>query len=275
MMNPYLKHSAAMLVVLVALLLAPGYASAEKAAAAAEFVCPMRGRPCPDTIYPAAGKCPTCSMELVTKAEYDAKQAGLKQVGIVLYTGFELLDVAGPMEMWGNVPNMKLVTIAEKAGPVSSLQNATLIAQYSFEDCPKLDILMVPGGMGTLTELNNETMMAFLKKQSAAAEIVTSVCSGSALLAKAGVLDGHKATSNKLYFDVAAMQSDKVEWVRQARWVDDGKFITSSGVSAGIDMALHLIGRLYGEESADKVAKATEYVRHKDPNDDPFAISGK
>ena len=91
------------------------------------------------------------------------------------------------------------------------------------------------------------------------------------LLAKAGVLDGYKATSNKLYFDLARMQSSKVEWIRQARWVEDGKFITSSGVSAGIDMALHVVRRLYSEDDARKIAKLTEYVWNDDAANDPFA----
>ena len=244
-------------------------------AADATYVCPMRGRPCPTTVYPAAGKCRTCGMALITQAEYDALNSKKKHIGIVLYTAFELLDVAGPMEMWGNVPDFDLITVAEKAGPVSSLQNATLTAAYSFADAPKLDIIMVPGGMGTLTELANEKMLAFLRERSAQAEIVTSVCSGSALLAKAGVLDGHKATSNKLYFGLAKAQSDKVEWIPRARWVDDGKFITSSGVSAGMDMALHLIARLYTQADAEKMAKVTEYIWHSNPDDDPFAIAEK
>lgn len=246
---------------------------AQPAFAAEAFVCPMRGRPCPTTVYPAAGKCPSCGMAFVTQAEFDAMNSKKKHIGIVLYPAFELLDVAGPMEMWGNVPDFDLITVAEKAGPVSSLQSATLTAAYSFADAPKLDILMVPGGMGTLTELTNEKMLAFLRERSAKAEIVTSVCSGSAILAKAGVLDGHKATSNKLYFSLATAQSDKVEWVLRARWVDDGKFITSSGVSAGMDMALHLVARLYGESQAEKIAKVTEYTWHRDPSDDPFATN--
>lgn len=259
--------------VLLTLLIAWQPAQAEDAAKAAAYVCPMRGRPCPETVYPAPGNCPVCTMALVTREAYEEQEAKMKHIGVVLYTGFELLDVTGPMEMWGNVPTFRLHTVAEKAGPVGSIQGAKIVADYSFEDCPKLDILMVPGGMGSLTELKNPRLLDFLKARSATAELTTSVCSGSALLAKAGVLDGHKATSNKLYFSLATMQSDKVEWVRQARWVDDGKFVTSSGVSAGIDMALHVVARLFDEAQAEKIAKVTEYVWHRDPNDDPFAIS--
>jgi transcriptional regulator GlxA family with amidase domain len=97
-----------------------------------------------------------------------------------------------------------------------------------------------------------------------------SVCSGSALLAKAGLLDGRRATSNKQFFDLARSQSAKVDWVTEARWVEDGPYATSSGVSAGIDMALAVIARLYGQQRARLVADATEYEWHTDPTRDPF-----
>jgi transcriptional regulator GlxA family with amidase domain len=97
-----------------------------------------------------------------------------------------------------------------------------------------------------------------------------SVCSGSALLAKAGLLDGRRATSNKQFFDLARGQGPRVDWVAQARWVEDGPFATSSGVSAGIDMALGVIARLFGKERAQEIADLTEYEWHSDPTRDPF-----
>ena len=102
--------------------------------------------------------------------------------------------------------------------------------------------------------------VAFLRDAAGTAEITMSVCSGSALLAKAGLLDGRRATTNKQFFNLATSQSDRVEWVEEARWVDAGSFVTSSGVSAGIDMALHLVRTLYGEETAALVAKGMCYV---------------
>ena len=97
-----------------------------------------------------------------------------------------------------------------------------------------------------------------------------SVCTGSAILAKAGVLDGRKATSNKQFFEFARIQSDKVTWVEEARWVEDGPVATSSGVSAGTDMALGIIARLYGAERAQQIANLTEYEWQTDPTRDPF-----
>ena len=98
-----------------------------------------------------------------------------------------------------------------------------------------------------------------------------SVCTGSALLARAGLLDGLRATSNKQVFGLARVQSDSVDWVESARWVDSGKMVTSSGVSAGTDMGLVVIARLFDEDTALRVADATEYTRHRDADVDLFA----
>ena len=124
--------------------------------------------------------------------------------------------------------------------------------------------------VGTLPELENTLMLEFLAEQSKNAKITASVCSGSALLAKAGVLDGHRATSNKQLFALATNQSDKVTWVEAARWVDDGPVITASGVSAGTDMGVAIIQRLWGDDMAHMVAEFAEYTWHKDADKDPF-----
>jgi putative intracellular protease/amidase len=203
----------------------------------------------------------------------DATPGEKKQMtlGVLLYPNFELLDVFGPVEMFGNVgKELKIVMVAEEAGEVKSYQGPKAVADVGFDDCPHLDILLVPGGFGTLPLLNNEKTLTWIKEQSAKADITTSVCSGSALLAKAGVLDNKKATSNKVYFNLATSQSSKVEWVEAARWVEDGNVVTSSGVSAGIDMALAVIARLWGEDRAEQIAIATEYEWHRDSTVDPF-----
>jgi transcriptional regulator GlxA family with amidase domain len=98
-----------------------------------------------------------------------------------------------------------------------------------------------------------------------------SVCNGASLLAAAGLLDGRPATTNKAYWDLATAPGPKVKWVTRARWVDDGKIVTSSGVSAGMDMTLHVIERLFGSKAAEGLAQGTEYEWHRDPKWDPFA----
>lgn len=200
-------------------------------------------------------------------------RSGQKTVGVVLYPGFEVLDVYGPLEMWSYVPDFKIVLIAEQAGAVRSAQGVSTLADYSFATAPALDILMVPGGLGTRTQLQNSTMLAFLRDQHGRTELTTSVCTGSALLAKAGILKGHRATSNKAAFALAVEQAPDVDWIVKARWVEDGKIITSSGVSAGTDMALALVSRLYGKERARRLARSLEYEWHENASDDPFALS--
>jgi putative intracellular protease/amidase len=194
-----------------------------------------------------------------------------RTLGAILYDKFELLDLYGPLEMFGSVgPDVRIVTVAEQAGPVASTQGPRTVAEHAFADAPKLDLILLPGGFGTFPQLENAAMLDFLRTRAPQAEVTMSVCSGSALLAKAGLLDGRRATSNKQYFDLAVRQSEKVEWVAEARWVEDGPFATSSGVSAGTDMALAIIAKLWSRELAQQIADATEYTWHTDPTRDPF-----
>jgi putative intracellular protease/amidase len=195
----------------------------------------------------------------------------IRTLGAVLYPQFELLDLYGPLEMFGSVgPELRIVTVAERPGPVASFQGPETVARHGFADCPALDLILLPGGVGTLPQLQNPALLGFLQQRAAQAEITLSVCSGSAILARAGLLDGRRATSNKQFFELARSQSAKVDWVTEARWVEDGAFATSSGVSAGTDMALGLIARLYGRERAQQIADLTEYEWQSDPTRDPF-----
>ncbi|MCP1470154.1 putative intracellular protease/amidase [Sphingobium sp. OAS761] len=195
-----------------------------------------------------------------------------KMLGMVVFEGFELLDVFGPLEMFGMLNDrIDTVLIADKAGPVKSRTGPATIADVSFADAPKLDIVMVPGGSGTRREVNNPAFLAAVKALADATPQVASVCTGSGVLAKAGLLNGVKATSNKMAWEWATAQGAQVLWVPHARWVEDGKYISSSGISAGTDMALGLIARLYGKEMATWVANRAEYRWHDDPSDDPFA----
>lgn len=194
-----------------------------------------------------------------------------KTLGAILFNDFELLDLAGPLEMFGSLgKDLRTVMIAENAGEVRSVQGPAMLADTSFDAAPDLDLLLIPGGLGSMAAQENSALLKFLQERGRGAELIMSVCTGSAILAAAGVLDGLAATSNKLFFDLARSQSDKVDWREQARWVEDGKVFTSSGVSAGTDMALAAIQRLYGNERAEQIAVMTEYNWHKDASDDPF-----
>jgi putative intracellular protease/amidase len=186
-------------------------------------------------------------------------------VGAILYPGFEMLDLFGPLEMFSllGTETVQIHMVAEQAGPVASAMGAEIgvgpraLAEYGFDDAPPLDMLLLPGGFGTVPELSNDAMLTFLRDRADHAQVVASVCTGSAILARAGLLDGHRATSNKQFFQLAVSQSDKVDWVERARWVEDGKFA--------------IIERLFGAEAAQTVAAAAEYTRHTDAGEDPFA----
>ena len=196
----------------------------------------------------------------------------VRTLGVILYPGFELLDVFGPVEMFGNLQGMvDVVMVAQAAGPVRSAQGPSVVADYGFHDCPRLDLILVPGGIGTRAEIDNSILIDWLRQRVAEAEIAMTVCTGTALFARAGVLDGRRATTNKMFFQWVVEQGPKVQWVKEARWVEDGKFVTSSGVSAGTDMALAVIARFAGEAVSQNLAVATEYEWHRDPTWDPFA----
>ena len=193
------------------------------------------------------------------------------RLGAVLYEDFELLDAYGPLEMFGCLAEeIETVVIAENKGPVKSTPGPKALAEYDFTDAPELDLLLLPGGIGTLPALENQNLLTFLKTRCPQIPINMSVCTGSALFARAGLLDGLRATSNKMFFSLASSQSDKVDWVENARWVDAGQYVTSSGVSAGTDMSLAIIERLFGAERAQQVAAYTEYQWHTDADADPF-----
>ena len=195
-----------------------------------------------------------------------------RTIGVVLFEDFELLDVFGPLEMFGMAADhFEIRLISQHGGVVASRQGPKSVSDDSFESAPAIDVVLVPGGIGTRREVDNPVLLDWLQQRAQQAELVTSVCTGSALLAKAGVLDGMRATTNKLAFAWAASQSAKVQWQQQARWVEDRKFFTSSGVSAGIDMSLAVIAKLVSHQAAEQAANFAEYDWHRDADWDPFA----
>ena len=196
----------------------------------------------------------------------------MRSIAALVFPGFETLDLFGPVEMFGLLQDeFSISVVAEHAGQVASAQGQRILVDCTFTDAMDFDMLLIPGGPGTRTELTNPAVLDWLKKASANAGIIMSVCTGSVLLASAGLLDGRKATSNKASFGWVRQQGRDVEWVVRARWVEDGRFFTSSGVSAGMDMSLAVIARLLDRTAADKVAQIAEYQWHDDASEDPFA----
>jgi putative intracellular protease/amidase len=193
-------------------------------------------------------------------------------LGMVVFEGFQLLDTFGPLEMFGALKDkVDILMIGQQHGTVRSSAGPSVVIDRTFDEIETLDILMIPGGMGTRQEVNNQPFLDALKKLAEQTPHVASICTGAALLAKTGLIDGIKATTNKRAFKWATSQSDQVLWVKEARWVEDGKFFTSSGISAGTDMALALIEKLFGHDKAIEIANGAEYIWNEDSHYDPFA----
>jgi len=199
----------------------------------------------------------------------------MRTLAAVLFPDFEMLDLYGPLELFSFFPEeFEIRTVATVAGPVKSSGGPSTVAQDAITDGVHYNMLLVPGGQGTRQIKADAAFLAWLKTRSDAAEITTSVCTGSLLLAKAGVLEGRRATTNKLAFDLVEEQTSGVDWQRRARWVRDGGVYTSSGVSAGMDMAMAVIEDCLGHDAARDAAIWAEYIRNPDPDNDPFAAGG-
>lgn len=196
-----------------------------------------------------------------------------RNVGVFLFEGFEPLDVFGPVQMLGALRSRfrihMLGPVADQ--PVTSSLGQRVLADRSWDDPTPLDIMMVPGGQGTRVEVSNERLLDAVRRHAGSSELVTSVCTGAAILAAAGLLDGRRATSNKRAFEWVKSQGPNVEWIAEARWVEDGNIVTSGGVAAGIDMAVHLIARLHDPSVAEALASGLEYRWNSVSTDDPFA----
>lgn len=193
-------------------------------------------------------------------------------VSVVLFEGFELLDVFGPVELLSRFPDeIEVRLLGPEAGPVRSSQGTEVVATTGYRDAATPDIVMVPGGIGTRALVADNHFLDWLREWASGAAIVTSVCTGSGVLAAAGLLDGYRATSNKKAFGWASDHGADVTWVPQARWVEDRDRWTSSGVAAGLDMIAALIARLHGAEVAATAAREIELDIHTDPDWDPFA----
>ena len=164
----------------------------------------------------------------------------VQRVAVALFTGFTVLDVYGPVQAFAScrLPTSdggfhrlyEICSMAERPGVVNSGEGPPSYAEYSFADAPDYDIVLIPGGFGTRAAVNNPGFLAQLSAACERARVTATVCTGSALLARTGRLDGRPATSNKIAWNWVIQQGPRVHWIRQARWVDDGTIISSSGV---------------------------------------------
>ena len=182
--------------------------------------------------------------------------------GMVLFDDAEELDFVGPWEVFTMAALLKgegrIVTIAEHDRPIRCAKGMRVLPDHTFANAPALDVLLVPGGMGTRREQDNPVMLDYLRRAGASAQWVTSVCTGSLLLAASGLARGKRITSHWSYLDTLRLRDDVVV-VEKRRYVRDGNVVTAAGVSAGIDMALWLVGAIEGPDFARTVQHGMEY----------------
>jgi transcriptional regulator GlxA family with amidase domain len=189
-----------------------------------------------------------------------------RNVAVLLFPGVELLDFAGPFEVfsvasrWSDPPAFHVYTVAERPGPVVAKNGLSVNPHHLLADCPDPDVLVVPGGQGTRTEMNNDALVGWIGQAVAKAELVLSVCTGALLLAKAGLLDGLAATTHHGTTDLLRQVAPRTTVREGVRFVDNGKVVASAGIAAGIDAALHVVGKRLGQEQAGKTARYMEYA---------------
>jgi transcriptional regulator GlxA family with amidase domain len=185
-----------------------------------------------------------------------------RKVAIVIFNQMELLDFAGPAEVFAAAGGaFKVYTVAETAKPIVSQGFVTITPQYTIANCPRPDILVIPGG-NTSSVSRSELMLNWIKDVSQSSEHVMSVCTGAFVLAKAGPLDGLEVTTHHSAIANLTRNYPKVKVRTDVRVVDNGKILTAAGVSAGIDGALHLVSKLRGPKAAETTARYMEYTAY-------------
>ena len=229
-------------------------------AQAVRYVCSPCGLPCDSKFYDKPGTCPSCGMPLVTEEAAKAANASAdssKKVAILIFDGVEIIDYTGPYEVFG-AANFDVYTVARTKEPITTAMGMTVIPRYSFDDVPQPDVLVVPGGGVKVTQ-DNAATLTWIKDETARIQHTMSVCNGAFILASAGLLDGLSATTTNGNIPRLRTQFPKIRVVDDQRFVDNGKIITTAGLSAGIDGALHVIELMMGKGFAEQVALIEEY----------------
>ena len=215
------------------------------------------------------GNCQHCGMPLVegTPTLSDSlarteKQAKKRNVAIFIHNGVEILDFAGPSEVFASTDGFNVYTVSLSKEPIISQGFIKITPNYNLTDCPKPDIVVLPGGE-TGPFIENKPLIEWIKNAATHAEVMLSVCTGAGLLAKAGLLDGKQATTFHSYIEKLQRATPKAQILSDTRFVDNGQIVTTAGVSAGIDGALHVVAKLKGQAIATQTARYMEYDKWK------------
>lgn len=197
-------------------------------------------------------------------------------VAVLIFDGVEVLDFAGPFEVFSRTRTepgvesrlsddsapFRVFTVAKTAAPVTATGGLKVLPDYALDEAPTIDLLVVPGGRGTRALLDDETLLAWIKGVSVKAARTTSVCTGSLLLAQAGLLRDRRATTHWGALDLLGSLDPSISVDRESRFVDDG-IVTSAGVAAGIDMAFYVVEQICGKSVADETARYIDYPRER------------
>jgi len=188
-----------------------------------------------------------------------------RHVAIAVFDDVEVLDFAGPFEVFSvtswqqEVKPFQVSLVAEKLQPVIARNQFSVNPHFTYDTHPPADIVLVPGGFGTRREMHNPVLLNWVKRHAVSAELVLSVCTGSFVLAAAGLLDHKPATTHHLRYDILRQTAPTCQVVENKRVVEAGNIITSGGIAAGIDMSLHVVAKLLGESVAQETARYMEY----------------
>ena len=190
-----------------------------------------------------------------------------RNVAILLFPDVEVLDFAGPFEVFAVTDELRdydtfnVFTVADTPASIRARNGLVVVPDHMLESCPTPHLLIVPGGAGTRRLFHQPAVLDWLRAKAQSAELVMSVCTGSLVLAKIGLLDGLRATTHHENFDELRGLAPRTEVVETDRFVDNGKILTAAGISAGIDCSLHVIERLLGADAANTTARYMEYRR--------------
>jgi transcriptional regulator GlxA family with amidase domain len=184
-------------------------------------------------------------------------------IGVLIFDDAEELDFVGPWEVFTmaaqQTEETRVLLVAETVGPVRCAKGMRVLPDHTFDDCPALDVVLVPGGQGTRVEADNPVLIGWLVKTGAQCSWVTSVCTGSLLLSKAGFADGRRITTHWGYIEPLRELAPNSEVLEKVRYVRDGSLVTAAGVSAGIDMSLWLVGQIWDVGVARQTQRFMEY----------------
>ncbi len=209
-------------------------------------------------------------MHLDMVSTTEKKNSSVKTVGILIFNDVEVLDVAGPFEVFSmtrldedkryeTTSPFRVVLLSEKKAPVVAIGGLKLIPDFTFDDCPSLDLFVIPGGWGTRREVDNPVLIQKISKLSAKSSLTASICTGSSLIGRAGLLDGKKATTHWRAYNFLRESAPKAQVQENVIFTTDGSIFTSAGVASGIRLSLYLVSRFFGAQVGKKTARFLEF----------------